>query len=117
MEEPMRRTAFALLLVILSGCTGVPYAPKGSTIYKGGYSDKKLSEGEYLVRFEGNGYNTMPQVVEFVKRRATELCGSSDFDATVRQFFTSDTEMGFVGGSVYSSQHRFPNAEAQVRCK
>jgi len=112
----MNRTAFALLLVMLGGCA-IPYAPKGSTIYAGGYTDKKLSDGEYLVRFEGNAYNTTDQVVEFVKRRASELCGSSEFETDIRQFFTTHTEIGFTGSAVYPSRHRFPNAEAQVKCK
>jgi hypothetical protein len=112
----MRRTLIIVLSAVVSGCSGVPYAPKGSTIYKGGYTDQKVAEREYLVRFEGNGYNTMPQVVDFVKRRAAELCGSTNFEAQIREFFTSDTEMGFAAGMVHTSRHRFPNAEAQVKC-
>jgi hypothetical protein len=113
----MRRTLLVVAVIFLSGCSGVPYAPKGSTVYKGGYTDQKIAEGEYLVRFEGNGFNTMPQVVEFVNRRAAELCGSPNFEAKMREYVSSNTEIGYAGGMVYPSRHQFPNAEAQVKCK
>jgi hypothetical protein len=86
-------------------------------MYEGGYTDKTIADKEYFVRFEGNGFNTMPQVVDFVKRRAGELCGSSDFDADVREYVESQTKFGYAGGMVYPTQHQFPNAEAYIRCR
>jgi len=113
----MRFMLFALGLSVLSGCSGVPYAPKGTTIYKGGYSSEKISEGVYRVRFEGNGYNTMPQVIEYVKRRASEVCAPHGYDADIREYISINHEVGYANGMVYPSTHKFPNAEATVTCK
>ena len=113
----MCRFVLLAIVLVLTGCSGIPYAPKGTTVYQGGFTDKRIAEKEYFVRFEGNGYNTMPQVVEFVRRRATELCGSSDFEASIREYISSHSATGYASGMVYPSQHRFPNAEAQIKCR
>jgi hypothetical protein len=113
----MHKIAPLLLTAFIAGCSGVPYAPKGSSGYMGGYSDKKLADGKYLVLFEGNGYNKMPQVVDFVKQRAAELCAPQSFDIQVRPYLTYTTSTGYAGGSVYISNHAFPTAEGTVTCK
>ncbi|MBD9460535.1 hypothetical protein IB241_22850 [Pseudomonas sp. PDM05] len=46
---------------LISACSGVPYAPKGSTMYQGGYSDEKTGTNTYTVNFEGNAYNQQDQ--------------------------------------------------------
>lgn len=118
------RLSILLFTMTLLGCAGpAPYVQKGSTSYQFGYlfgySDKKLSEGVYSVRFEGNVYNTMPEVVEYVKRRAAELCGSSDFEAEIRQFHRMRTEVSpdYPHGKGILTHSPLPTAEAQVKCK
>ena len=106
-----------LIICAIAGCSGVPYAPKGSTIYAGGYSEEQLGDRRYLVRFEGNAYNTMPEVIGYVKRRATELCGLNEYDIEIREYISTHQEVGYAGGVVYPSTHHFPNAEGKVTCK
>lgn len=113
----MKKATIIFLMIFLSGCSGVPYAPKGTTMYQGGYSDKKVGEGQYIVTFEGNAYNTILQITDFVKKRASELCAPSGFDASFTESYRPHTEMGFAGGMVYTSQHQFPTVEAKVKCK
>jgi len=120
----MYRFSVLFVAIVFFGCaTAAPYVQKGSTSYQFGYlfgySDKKLAEGLYSVRFEGNDHNTMPEVAGYVKRRAAELCASSDFEAEIRQFHRMRTEASsdypyFKGIMTHAP---FPTAEAQVKCK
>ena len=113
----MNRISIVFLAALISGCSGIPYAPKGSTVYDGGYSEKKLDDGKYFVLFEGNAYNNMPQVVDFVKKRASELCSPRELDIEVKQYLRRTTSSGFANGTVYMSNHAFPTAEGVVACK
>ncbi len=117
----MYRLSILLFTMALFGCAGpAPYVQKGSNYHLFGYSDKKLAEGVYSVRFEGKDGNTMPEIVDYVKRRAAELCGSPDFEAEVRQFYRMRTEISsldFPHRKVLRTHAPFPTAEAQVKCK
>lgn len=102
--------------LVISACSGIPYAPKGSTMYKGGYSDVKTGANAYTVTFEGNGYNKQEQVVGFVERRATELCSPLKAQTQVRPFVKEATNYAAFNGQLYVTQHKFPSAEASVVC-
>ncbi|HET7437509.1 MAG TPA: hypothetical protein VFN10_22585 [Thermoanaerobaculia bacterium] len=71
--------AFAALVLI--GCT-TAYQPSGAT---GGFSEVKLSETSYQVRFRGNGYTGPGQVQQFMLRRAAELALENGY-----RYFTTD---------------------------
>ncbi|NWA02699.1 hypothetical protein [Pseudomonas gingeri] len=109
---------FSLIVscVVISACSGVPYAPKGSTMYKGGYNEVKTGANTYTVTFEGNAYNKEDQVVGFVKRRADELCHPLKAQAEVRPFLKGATSYAAFNGQLYVSEHKFPSAEASVVC-
>ena len=113
----MKRLAVIMAGCAVAGCSGIPYAAKGTTIYAGGYSDKQLGENRYHVRFEGNGFNKMPQVVAYVNRRAAELCAPNEYDIEIKEYVSTHTEIGYAGGMAYPSTHQFPNAEGLVTCK
>lgn len=121
----MYRFSVLFVTMTLIGCVAraAPYVQKGSnSIYRlFGFSDKKLADGVYFVRFEGTDGNTMPEVVEYVKRRAAELCGSPDFAAEIREFHrmrTVSSPDDPVGkGEGLMTHAPFPTAEAQVKCK
>jgi len=115
--EYMKKLVGILVACSIAGCVGVPYAAKGTAGFAGGYSDEQLGENKYLVRFQGNAYNEMPQVVEYVKRRAAELCAPHDYDIEIKEYISTHTEVGYAGGMAYPSTHQFPNAEGIVICK
>ena len=102
--------------VIISACSGIPYAPKGTTMYDGGYSDVKTGTNTYRVTFEGNGYNKQEQVVDFVRRRAAELCSPLKAETEIRPFLKEKTNYAALNGQLYITQHKFPSAEASVVC-
>ncbi|WP_157721259.1 hypothetical protein [Pseudomonas yamanorum] len=114
----MQKSKFLLmaLCVTLPACSGIPYAPKGSTMYEGGYSDVKTGPNTYTVTFEGNGYNKQDQVVGFVKKRADELCQPLKAQAEVRPYIKEKTNHMALNGQLYVTGHKFPSAEAFVVC-
>jgi hypothetical protein len=101
---------------LISACSGVPYAPKGSTMYQGGYSDEKTGTNTYTVNFEGNAYNQQDQVVGFVNKRASELCSPLKAKTEVRPYLKDKTNYTALNGQLYVTQHKFPSAQASVVC-
>ena len=64
-----RRLAALATAVLLAGCaTG--YGPKSLT---GGYSDEKLNDSHYRVKFDGNGHASKDRVWGFWMHRCAEL--------------------------------------------
>lgn len=57
-------------LVVLGAACSTPYQAKG---YRGGFSETKLADDVYRVRFKGNGYTSRERVEDFVMYRAAEL--------------------------------------------
>ena len=71
-----------ILIISVLGCRATPYQKLGTTS-AGGYSDKKISEDTFYVRFVAND-NTSPKVVcSYLYRRAAELTRENGF-----RFFT-----------------------------
>lgn len=85
-------------------------------MYKGGYSDVKTGVNAYTVTFEGNGYNKQEQVVDFVRKRADELCRPLKAETEVRPFLKKKTDYAALNGQLYITEHKFPSAEASVVC-
>lgn len=62
-------------MLSLAGCaTG--YGPKDAT---GGYSDEKLDESHYRVKFNGNGYASQERVWSFWIYRCAEITGQQGY--------------------------------------
>jgi hypothetical protein len=70
----MRRTVIAqlALLIVLAGCTGMPYQPIG-TDERGGYSSSRLGESRFLVSFEGTSDTSVGRVRDYALLRAAEI--------------------------------------------
>ena len=81
--------------LVLIGCSGTPYKPYDAVPPAGGYTDKKLGDNLYEVRFHGNGNSKIETVVEYWNRRALELCPHGFVilkkDETVSKTKTPDT--------------------------
>jgi hypothetical protein len=70
----MQKSIYALILVALfalNGCA-TPYQPTGSK-RMGGYSERTLPTGEYVVSFLGNGFTPTETIVDYALLRSAEL--------------------------------------------
>ncbi|PIK15523.1 hypothetical protein [Halobacteriovorax sp. JY17] len=68
-------TQLLLLLSLISCSTG--YHKQSLS---GGYNDTQLAETIYKVRFNGNGYTSLPRVQRFLLRRYAELTIEKGYD-------------------------------------
>lgn len=70
------RLALILIAFLLPGCA-TQYAPYQAS--KGGFEDRRLDDGVYLLRYSGSIMSGKNQLTELWQRRAKELCGGYDF--------------------------------------
>lgn len=102
-----RFTVTVLAALALSGCaTG--YSSKGLT---GGFSETRLGERSYQVRFEGNGLASQERVSSFLLRRCAELTLENGF----RWFALAGTTGGATTSGAYGFVASYPNREATVK--
>lgn len=73
----MRIAAIVAASLLVSGCVG--YQPRNGQPFDGaaGYSEKRLSAGHFLVRYDGRFEQSYGQLRSFLVRRASELCPGS----------------------------------------
>lgn len=69
MGRIIKGAAFAAALLMLHGCA-TAYGKRGIT---GGYSDQRLDDTHYIVRFDGNGYASADRVWSFWIYRCAQL--------------------------------------------
>jgi hypothetical protein len=69
MKNPIAVSAAVSLAALLAGCT-TPYAPSGPT---GGFSESRIDDTTYRVRFSGNGNTTRDMVWNYWIYRCAEL--------------------------------------------
>lgn len=102
--EKMRGTRLAALCLLVACRT--PYQSMG---FRGGYRDKSLGPDRYLVEVEVNGFTSRGRALEYLHRRAGELCPMG--------YVVVDRESGahyqLVGQSVVTK----PNASAVIECR
>lgn len=96
----MRLPVLALSLVACA----TPYQPMA---YSGGYSDKRLPNGDRIVTVKVNGFTDRGTALEYLHRRADELCPNG-YDLKDR----SDDD----NGNVWQNTKK-PEVNAVVRCK
>lgn len=73
----------ALLALVLSGCTtsSTPYQPaSASSSVSGGYSDVRLADDRYRVKFAGNMFTARDKVEGYLLYRAAELTIGKGYD-------------------------------------
>lgn len=104
----IRTLIFLVLLSLLTACA-TPYKPYGSL---GGYLDKEISPGTYIVEYHGNGYITHEKIEVFLHQRAGELCGGRYEIGPIDR--TSKLERN---PNAIWIVHRFPVVSAEVKCE
>lgn len=74
----MKKLLFLISMLVISGCANIAaYQP--SSLYNGGYTEEKISDAVYEVRFTGN--NTDPLTIQtYWLYRASELTLEKGFD-------------------------------------
>lgn len=83
----------ALIFLLLSGCT-TPYQKHGS---RGGYSEQKFDDRNFVVVFTGNGFTDKEKVKDFALLRSAEVVKSAGFD----YFVITDRDDSSVRGKIY----------------
>lgn len=93
-------------LLILAGCA-TPYGPNGFT---GGYREKKIAEGKYIVSFFGNGNTNGQMVWNYWIYRCAELTLANGYD-----YFelSPSTEHAYLDG--VEQPYQFSMIEAPVQ--
>lgn len=103
----MKRTIVALAALALVACA-TTYKSRGLS---GGFSETRLSETTFEVRFQGNGYTSRERVNQLLLRRCAELTLEAG-----RRYFEivgSDQESQLGSGGLWVAN--FPNGTARVR--
>jgi hypothetical protein len=103
----MRR--FVVVTLALSACM-TPYQRMG---FSGGYDEKMLDNGDYVVTVKVNGFTDRATALEYLHRRAGELCPQG-FDFADR---TGGDNGGIVATRDYVGENHKPEEDAVVRCK
>ena len=75
MGRIIKGALFAAALLMLHGCA-TAYGKRGMT---GGYSDQRLDDTHYIVRFDGNGYASKDRVWYFWIYRCAQLTAFNGF--------------------------------------
>lgn len=103
-----------MMLVLLAGCA-TPYQRMG---WSGGYEDRVMAPGVYLVTVNVNGYTSASTAFEYLQRRSYELCPTG---FTV-QSSMSDAQLGAVSHydsfthTTETTVVRKPEMSALIRC-
>ncbi|MBX3159539.1 MAG: hypothetical protein KF773_26445 [Deltaproteobacteria bacterium] len=87
-----------------------PYQPMGFT---GGYADRRMPNGDYLVTVKVNGFTDRATAMEYLHRRAGEICPQG-YDLIDR---SSGDNGGITVTRSYISETKKPEENAVVRCK
>jgi hypothetical protein len=97
----------------MAGCA-TPYKEYGSM---GGYSDRNLGNGKYLVKFVGNGFTSPEIVQQHWDRRASELCHGKGYQTDARAGI--EIQRGIIVNSrgAFGNTERFPMMEGLVQCQ
>ena len=114
----------SLVLITLIGCA-TAYQPMGIT---GGYADSQVSENEFIIQFEGNGYTDKMRAVQFALMHCADVCLAHGFgyfkivedrietNVSYYQHPGSATTFGsFRKGRYYSSTSYTPPSVTEIR--
>lgn len=80
----MRIAKFIGIVIVSAAITHVTAAcvtPYGREGYFGGYTDRPLGNGQFLITYSGNGYTSAREVRSRAHQRATEVCRENGFTA------------------------------------
>ena len=96
----------ARLLIALTICISISScgAPKYRAKYwKGGYSEIKIAEDGYSVRFQGNGYTSKEKAVDYCLLRCAELTNNSGYSYFI--IFKNSEDNLMMHKSAWASVH------------
>ncbi|PIR31688.1 MAG: hypothetical protein COV36_07350 [Alphaproteobacteria bacterium CG11_big_fil_rev_8_21_14_0_20_44_7] len=113
-----RFLSLALLLALTSCATETPY---GSLMEQstGGYVDRKISENEYEVQVRGNHKTSHDRLIEYFHKRATELCGSDEYESDIKKEYNTVVNDAVFTGYYFipASRHDYPHVTGNVTCE
>ena len=78
----------------------------------GGYEDKLLENGNYWVKYQGDGSQTYEGVLEYWKRRASELCSEGYETLRLEKDFFVNTNYGTAA----TTYHTWPSWDGEIKC-
>jgi hypothetical protein len=100
-----------IFTLLLTGCITTPYQKAGFFSSTGGYEDKKVREGLFFIKSKVNA-NTAPDIaLKYWHRRASELCGHSEYLPEVSLDYDTNINPGVV-----TTSHQWPIATGLVHC-
>lgn len=104
---------FCIGMALLATACVTPYQSSGIT---GGYNDRQLAPGVYLITVHGNGYTGTGTLNEYMLRRGLELCSlegfpharivdpnisTSSYQTPVTYYTTGNTTQQSGGGTIH----------------
>jgi hypothetical protein len=97
----MNKSILIAASLLIFGCGATAYKPYGLT---GGYSDKKLSEDEFIIAFDGNIRTDADRAIHFTMLRAAEITLNNGYKCFVIEqgSFKLLPNEPYVEGTVYS---------------
>jgi len=97
----MNKSILIAASLLVFGCGATAYQPYGLT---GGYSDKKLSEDEFLISFDGNIRTDGDRAIHFTMLRAADITLSNGYKFFVIEqgSFKLLPNEPYVEGTAYS---------------
>lgn len=98
----------AVCMLAVCSCATPYQADVLPILFVGGYTDKKLGDQKYWIRFRGNSYTEMGEVIKNWEKRASELCGGRPYKRETR---------GFGDGASYDGKYRYPTMKGVAECE
>lgn len=105
-----------MVLVVVLGCGGcaTPYQQMG---FRGGYRDRQLSEGRFFVEVRVNAYASSGTALEYLHRRARDLCTAAGYAEYAIEDSAADADIGVVRTGNTLQAYRKPEMSAIVECR
>ena len=100
----MKLKLYSLVIIILfliAGCA-TPYQKVTLTTLSGGYYDDQLANGDYKVRFTGNGYTSLEQIADYAILRCSEIALENN-----KEFFEIIEGGAYTWNDSYNSGNTF----------
>lgn len=104
-----------VVLITLSGCAST-YKASERGARGTGYSEKRISDGVYKVRFNGLANENVDNLLVHWNRRAAELCGENNYSGTAEKKENKDVVMMYSMGVMYPETVIHPYVEGKVEC-
>ncbi len=102
-----------LACLVVSGCA-TPYGEKGAF---GGYTDKEIAPGKFMVKVDGNAWDSTGKMKEYWHRRAGELCEGTGYTGSPKVGERKVTTMSYSVGVAYPDTNYYPYAKGVVECE